>query len=186
VVTTLLAGVFVALAMRPGSGAAKSAAIRALVYQWVAQNVAMVVSSLYHLDLYVRVYSLTYWRVAAFVWMGLVAVGLVLIVVQIVARQSSRWLVSANTIAVAATFYAVAFVNLDYLIADFNLRHCQEAAGGGASLDVAYIASLVPGAIPPWARRSRPRADCLRTGDSPTSGPLWSTSAGRPTAIGAP
>jgi hypothetical protein len=30
-VTALLAGVFVALAMRPGSGAAKSAAIRALV-----------------------------------------------------------------------------------------------------------------------------------------------------------
>ena len=35
------------------------------------------ISSILRLDLYVGIYSLTYWRVAAFIWMGLVAVGLV-------------------------------------------------------------------------------------------------------------
>ena len=41
-------------------------------------------SSILRLDLYVATYLLTYWRVAAFIWMLIVAIGLVLIVVRIV------------------------------------------------------------------------------------------------------
>jgi len=47
----------------------------ALVYLWVAQNVLLVTSSILRLDLYVQIYLLTWWRVAAFIWMLLVAFG---------------------------------------------------------------------------------------------------------------
>ncbi len=146
--TALLAGAFVVLAMRPGSAASRSTLIRTLVYVWTGQNVALVISSLYRLDLYVQVYSLTHWRVAAFVWMGLIAVGLILIIVQLSARRSNRWLLSANGVATAATAYLSAFVNFDYLIADYNLRHCGEVSGESASLDMVYMLSLGPDAIP--------------------------------------
>ena len=47
--------------------------IRPLVLIFIAQNILLVISSIFRLDLYVAQYSLTYWRLAAFIWMGLVA-----------------------------------------------------------------------------------------------------------------
>ncbi|TIX36969.1 MAG: DUF4173 domain-containing protein, partial [Mesorhizobium sp.] len=79
IVTALLAAGFVLAALRPGSATSGDPLIRRLVYVWVAQNIVLVISSILRLDLYVGIYALTYWRVAAFVWMGLVAAGLVLI-----------------------------------------------------------------------------------------------------------
>ena len=35
----------------------------------------LVISSILRLDLYVQTYLLTYWRIAAFIWMLLVAAG---------------------------------------------------------------------------------------------------------------
>ena len=89
IVTALLAAGFVLIAMKPGGPAEQSKVIRPLVYLWVAQNVMLVVSSILRLDLYVQIYLLTYWRIAAFVWMLLVAIGLVLIVARIALRRSA-------------------------------------------------------------------------------------------------
>ena len=93
IVTALLAAGFVLAAMRPGGPAERSKVIRPLVYLWVAQNVMLVVSSMLRLDLYVQIYLLTCWRVAAFIWMLLVAIGLLLIVARIILEQSNGWLV---------------------------------------------------------------------------------------------
>ena len=76
IATALLAALFVLLALRPGSATSRGRADPGLVYVWVGQNILLVISSILRLDLYVGIYALTYWRVAAFVWMGLVAVGL--------------------------------------------------------------------------------------------------------------
>jgi Domain of unknown function (DUF4173) len=146
--TALLAGAFVVLTMRPAAPASRSPLIQTLVYLWVGQNVALVASSLYRLDLYVRIYSLTYWRVAAFVWMALVALGLVLIIAQMSAQRSNRWLLSTNAAAAAAALYLCAGVNFDFLIADYNLSHCHEVDHESAELDLDYLRSLGPDAIP--------------------------------------
>jgi hypothetical protein len=61
ILTALLAATFVLAAMRPGGPAERSPIIRPLVYLWVAQNVMLVISSILRLDLYVEIYSLTYW-----------------------------------------------------------------------------------------------------------------------------
>src|SRR5262249_3628146 len=81
ILTALLAAGFVLLTMRPGSDMERSPLFRPLVFLFVGQNVLLVISSIMRLDLYVQVYALSYWRVAAFIWMLLVAVGLVLIIV---------------------------------------------------------------------------------------------------------
>lgn len=148
IATALLAAAFVLAAMRPGGPAEKSTVIRPLVYLWVGQNVLLVASSILRLDLYVDVYMLTYWRIAAFIWMGLVALGLILIVARIVLDRSNEWLVSVNLIALAVVLYGCSLVNFDAFIANYNVAHSREASGNGVQIDINYLLTLGPQALP--------------------------------------
>lgn len=148
IVTALLAGAFVVIAVRPDGVAARDELVRPLVLAWVGQNVMLVLSALLRLDLYVAAYSLTSLRLAAFVWMLLVAIGLVLILVQILTRRSVGWLVSANALALALTLYGYSFVDTSVVIANYNIRHSFEMRGQGKSLDIGYLFDLGPGVIP--------------------------------------
>jgi Domain of unknown function (DUF4173) len=109
-------------------------------------------SSILRLKLYMDIYLLTYWRLAALIWMGLVAVGLILIIARIALDRSARWLIRMNLVALFATLYVCALVNFDAIIADHNVAHSRQAGGMGVSLDGAYLASLGPQAIPALTR----------------------------------
>lgn len=148
IATALLAAAFVLVAMRPGGPADKSNVIRPLVYLWVGQNILLVASSILRLDLYVDIYMLTYWRIAAFVWMGLVALGLILIVARIVLDRSNEWLVGVNLITLAIVLYGCSLVNFDAFIADYNVAHSREASGQGVQVDINYLLTLGPQALP--------------------------------------
>ncbi|MGY3587746.1 hypothetical protein ACVIGB_003203 [Bradyrhizobium sp. USDA 4341] len=148
IVTALLAAAFVLVAMRPGGPAEQSRVIRPLVYLWVGQNVLLVISSMLRLDLYVQTYLLTYWRVAAFVWMLLVAVGLILILVRIALRASNEWLVRGNLLVLTIVLYVGSLINFAAVIADYNVSHSHEASGSGVSLDMDYLMQLGPNALP--------------------------------------
>ncbi len=140
IVTALLAALFVLLALRSGSAARANRLIRQLVYLWVGQNILLVFSSILRLDLYVDAYGLTYWRIAAFMWMAMVACGLALIVWRIVADKSTEWLVGSNLTIAATVLYAACFVNFAAIIATYNTAHGIK--------DYLYLASLGPQAIP--------------------------------------
>jgi hypothetical protein len=148
IVTALLAAAFVLAAMRPGGAAEKSEIIRPLVYLWVGQNVMLVISSMLRLDRYMEIYLLTGWRIAALIWMLLVAIGLVLIVTRIILKQSNGWLVRMNLISLTATLYICSLVNFDAIIADYNVSHSKEASGKGVNLDLYYLTGLGPQALP--------------------------------------
>lgn len=135
-VTALLAGLFALLA-QPYLG--KAPWVRWLLYLWIAQNILLVVSSILRLDLYVDAYGLTRLRVAAFVWMVVVALGLVLIVMQLWQRQTRGWfMVRAAGLGFLA-IYACNLWNIDGLIARHNL-----SVGKGFG----YVCSLGEGAVP--------------------------------------
>lgn len=148
IVTALLAAGFVLVTLRPGSALSANRLVRALVYLWIAQNVVLVVSSILRLDLYVGIYSLTYWRVAAFIWMGLVGAGLVLIMARIALHRSNEWLLGANLATLSAVLYACCFINFATIIANYNVMHNREITGEGYSLDQEYLRSLGPAALP--------------------------------------
>jgi hypothetical protein len=148
IVTALLAAGFVLAAMRPQGPAEKSAVIRPLVYLWVGQNVMLVVSSMLRLYRYMEIYLLTGWRIAALAWMLLVAIGLLLIVARIILKQSNGWLVRMNLISLAATLYLCGLINFDAMIADYNITHSKESSGKGVNLDINYLYSLGPQALP--------------------------------------
>jgi hypothetical protein len=147
IATALLAAGFVLLAMRPGGPAEGSRLIRPLVLIWIAQNILLVVSSIFRLDLYVAVYSLTYWRLAAFIWMVLVAAGLLLVLCQIVWQKPNSWLLTANAATLALALYGCCFINAPWLVAHYNVEHCQEVGGTGPTLDLQYLGSLGPQAL---------------------------------------
>ena len=152
IVTALLAAVFVLIACRPGASSASVPLTRSLMYLWVGQNVALVVSSMWRMNLYVEAYSLTYARLFGFIGMALVALGLMLIVARIVLGRSNICLVNANALAILAVLYVSCFVDYAAIIADYNVRHCREVAGQGVLLDANYLGELGPSALPALRR----------------------------------
>ena len=148
IVTALLAAAFVLAAMRERSPVRDKRIIRALVYLFLAQNVLLCLSAMLRLELYVEVYSLTELRLAAGIWMALVANGLVLILLRILLRHSNGWLVASNLVALTIALYASALLDLGFYIARFNVEHSRELTGQYLSIDLDYLRLLGPSAIP--------------------------------------
>ncbi|HEX9954257.1 MAG TPA: DUF4173 domain-containing protein [Allosphingosinicella sp.] len=142
IATALLAALFVLVTLRPGSDMAASPLLRRLVYLWIGQNVLLVASTMLRTFDYVDAYSLTRLRIAALLWMALVAVGLLLICYRIWRRRSDAWLINANLAAAALLLTGCAFVDLGAVTAEWNVRHTREAGGRGAALDLCYLNNL--------------------------------------------
>ena len=164
IATALLAGAFVLTMLRPGTATAASPLARWLVVGWVAQNVLLVASSALRTVDYVAALGLTEWRLAALAWMALVALGLVLIVVRLVAGFSGRWLINANALAALGVLMVGSVVDLSASAATYNVAHASEAGGDGAPLDLCYFARSGDGAVLPLiALEARPLPDQMRS-----------------------
>lgn len=139
IVTALLAGLFVLIALEPGSPSASSPMVRRLVVLWVGQNLLLVASSILRTFDYIEAYSLTGFRIAALAWMALVAAGLTLICWRMLAAKSAAWLINANALAAALVLSAASLVDLDASAAAWNVRHAREVGGRGVALDLCYL-----------------------------------------------
>jgi Domain of unknown function (DUF4173) len=152
IVAALLAGAFVLAAMRSDAETSRMPRIRMLVFLWIGQTVLLVISSIFRLNLYVHVYSLTYLRVAALIWMLLVAAGLLLIIARIALGKSNGWLIKCNAAVLAFTLYVCSLVNFAGLIAEFNVTHSWEMRREGEPIDVSYLCGLGVDALPAMMR----------------------------------
>ncbi len=148
VAAAIFAAIFVFVTFRAGSHEHPMRWARRLVYLWLAQNLLLVISAAWRLRLYVEAYSLTRLRVAAALWMLLVLCGLVWILVRIISRRSTLWLLNINTATAMTVLYACAFINFDGGIASFNVAHCREVLGFGQPIDLPYLEHLGPEALP--------------------------------------
>lgn len=150
--TALLAGLFAVLARPHLAG---RPVVRWLMLLWLVQTLALVAASVWRLETYVDIYGLTRLRLAAYVWMGLVAVGLGIVVAQIWRDKPALWMMTRSGVLGAVTLYACAFVNFDGMIAQHNLtRPVQQ--------DTFALCRLSEGALPAMARHwtSDPVATC--------------------------
>jgi hypothetical protein len=147
IATALLAGLFVLLTLQPGSATAGRPLIRRLVVLWIVQNIFLVASTALRTIAYVEAYSLTRLRIAALVWMGLVALGLALICWRLIRGRSAAWLIGVNAAAAALVLAACSLVDLGAVAAHWNVRHAREVGGRGATLDVCYLRRLGPAAL---------------------------------------
>lgn len=157
IATALLAALFVLVTLRPGTPTGESPLVRRLVYVWIAQNVVLVASTMLRTFNYIEGYSLTRLRIAALMWMALVAVGLVLICVRLWRRKSGPWLINANLGAALLALTACSAVDLGAVAAGWNVRHAREVGGAGVRLDLCYLSDLGPSALLPLVElESRP------------------------------
>ncbi len=137
----LLAGLF---AMATRSMVQDNRTLRWMVYAWLAQTLFLVMTAALRMMLYVQVYSLTYLRVAVFIWLAVVLIGLVLVIVQIAERRSTGWLIRSTFGVGIVTLYVCCFVNFAHLIVSYNLN----ADIPLSRLDLAYLCGLGEQAIP--------------------------------------
>lgn len=157
IATALLAALFVLITLRPGTPSAETPLVRRLVYVWIAQNLVLVASTMLRTLDYIEAYSLTRLRIAALVWMALVAVGLVLVCVRLWRRKSGPWLINANLAAALVALSACSAVDLGAVAAGWNVRHAREVGGAGVRLDLCYLNDLGPSALLPLIElESRP------------------------------
>jgi hypothetical protein len=148
IAASLLSALFVLMAFRAGGDSERGKAARLLVFPWLAQNVFLAVSAGWRLFLYIEVYQLTRMRVAAGIWMLLVAMGLVWIILRVLLLRGDDWLMRVNLIGCMAVLFICSFVNFDTLIANYNVRHCREIQGEGVRLDLGYLDQLGADALP--------------------------------------
>jgi len=134
--TALLAGGFALLAQPWLDGRV----MRGLLLVWIGQTLVLVMSSILRLDLYVDSYGLTHLRFAAFVWMAVVALGLVVLIMQIVGRYSAGWMLRRAFGIGLVAVYASSVTN----VAGYVAR--QQLTAGPT--DIAYVCSLGEGAKP--------------------------------------
>lgn len=148
IVSALLAGAFVLFTFKPGGSSEKSKLARTLVGVWVAQNIFLTISAALRLEKYIDIYSMTRLRLAAAIWMGLVACGLLWICLRIFAQKKNEWLIRQNCLTLSLVLYVCAFINFDGLIARYNVSHCRESTGQGSPLDWMYLRTLGVEALP--------------------------------------
>lgn len=115
---------------------------------WMFQNLLLLLSAIYRMNLYVATYSLTRLRLAAFIGMILVLVGLCSIAVRVARRKSIGWLLNVNGCSIVAVLLVVALVNVPARISWFNVKHSKEYTGDGVPLDIGYLIKLGPDALP--------------------------------------
>lgn len=158
IATALLAALFVLVTLRPGSATARMPAIRRLVMLWIAQNILLVASSMLRTADYIDAYSLTRLRIAALVWMALVAFGLAATCWRLLRNRSAAWLINVNLAAAGLVLAVACFVDLGAIAAQWNVRHAREVGGKGVALDLCYMDELGESAILPLLSLER-RAD---------------------------
>jgi hypothetical protein len=159
ILTALLAGLFVLTMLRPGTATGNSLWARRLVALWVAQNLLLVASSALRTIRYVEEFELTAWRIAALLWMALVATGLLLICWRIWTARSARWLINANALAALVVLIPCCFVDIQAIAAQWNVRHAREVGGSGQEIDECYLQAMGPPALLPlieFEQRSLP------------------------------
>lgn len=152
IVTALLAGLFVLVTLRPGSPGAASPMVRRLVTLWIVQTLLLVASSALRTLDYVDAYSTTVLRLAALIWMALVATGLVLILWRLLGERSAAWLINANALAATIVLTACALVDLGAAAAAWNVRVAIAQGRNGPPLDLCYLERLGSSALVSLAR----------------------------------
>jgi hypothetical protein len=150
-IAALVSAALVLAAFRPGGAAQQSTWARRLVLLWLGQNVALTIAAAWRLWLYVDTYGLSSWRLGAAIWLGLVAVGLVLIALRIAFEKSNRWLIDANAVSTLVTLVLCCWLDVGGTVAWHNVRHCREAGGAGVAIDLPYLYSFGVEAAPALA-----------------------------------
>jgi len=152
IVAVALAALTVTVFFRLNAPSLNNRTTRLLAYLFITQNLLVLAGACRRLGLYIDVYGLTRFRVAAFLWMLLVAIGFVLIVIKLARRRPLDFLLRWNTVATVLLLSVVALTDIDGAIANWNVARLE--AGESGAVDLLYLRELGAGALPALQRLS--------------------------------
>ncbi|MBY8873671.1 DUF4173 domain-containing protein [Micromonospora sp. PLK6-60] len=139
----------------PRSTRADRLLIRALLGTLTALSLVIVVSALYRMQVYTEAYGAT--RLRLFVAVTEAGLGLLFLFVGVaVARLRATWLPVLAVGTAVAALLALAVVNPDRLIAEWNVDRYQRTG----RIDVGYLAGLSADAAPALDRLPEPQRTC--------------------------
>lgn len=116
---------------------------KSLVLLWIAQNVLMLLSTLWRNHIYISEYTLTHLRIGVYVWLVLAFIGLILTAIKIISNKSNWFLVRTNFSTWIVVLVLSSSVDWDLTIARYNLQNKKVN-----EIDYNYLFSLSDTAIP--------------------------------------
>jgi Domain of unknown function (DUF4173) len=156
VVTALTLAVLAAAArFAPREAPADRLAVRVLLGALTALTLVIVASALHRMHTYEEAYGFTRLRLLVSVcelWLG----SLLVMVLVAGVRLRGRWLSEAAVATAVAALLGLAAANPDGFIADRNVARYADTG----SIDLAYLSSLSPDAVPALDRLPAPQRDC--------------------------
>lgn len=109
--------------------------LKKAAYFWIAQNLAMAIITGYKNMMYVEAYGLTYKRIAVFLFLLCLIIGLALSFQKIKSPLNNWFYFNKLTLYAYFTFILISFIPYDHIITHYNLN-CIQAP------DTQYILSL--------------------------------------------
>lgn len=117
--------------------------LKSLVLLWIAQNILMLLSTLWRNHIYISEYTLTHLRIGVYVWLALAFIGLILTAIKIISNKSNWFLVKTNFSTWIVVLVLSSSVDWDLTIARYNLQNKKIN-----EIDYNYLFSLSDTAIP--------------------------------------
>jgi len=117
--------------------------LKAGAYLWLLQNAVLVVSVLIRDYYYIKLMGLAYKRIGVLFFLLLVLVGLVTVLVKIVCKKTTYYLLRVNAWAAIFLLAVASTVDWDMTIARYNIAHSDKAP-----LDLYFLTSLSDRTLP--------------------------------------
>ncbi len=122
----MLSASVLALLFQQQERVVQSKLLKSLGMLWVVQNLFLALGVLLRLKLYVDAHWLTPKRVYVALFLGLIAVGYVLLSRYILKSGNLKKLMLSNMLAVVGYCFVLQFINVPALVADYNFRQWRE------------------------------------------------------------
>lgn len=102
---------------------------------WIVQNLLLALITIYKNFLYVEVYGLTYKRIAVFLGLLCVIIGLILTIMKLQKPYSNWFYFNKLALSAYVSFILISFIPIDYTISYYNIEH-------STTKDLDYILNL--------------------------------------------
>ncbi len=119
----------------------KAKQFKVLAIIWMLQNLMLTLSTAYRNQLYISEYTLTYKRLGVYIWLAIVAFGLITTLIKLYKKKTNWFLVRANSWSLISILVLLSLFNWDLIITKFNIKHAS-------NLDKEYLLEMHPATLP--------------------------------------
>ncbi len=119
----------------------KAKHFKVLAIIWMLQNLLLSLSTAYRNQLYISEYTLTYKRLGVYIWLAIVAFGLITTLIKLYKKKTNWFLVRANSWSLISILVLLSLFNWDLIITKFNIKHAT-------NLDKEYLLEMHPATLP--------------------------------------